>query len=921
MKKVILLIFLFHFSETAFTQNGWNAYIAGISTSFLAGLESSISIDKYGNKWIGFTNSLATSAAAVAKYNTTGGFWTYYSSSNTPAFASNKVNTIACDTLGNVWIGTLAGLVKYDGITFTNYTIANGLPDNNILALECKGNMVYIGTTGGLTRYNGSLFSNYNVSNSLLCNDTITAIKAQTPTQIWLGTQGKLIEMNFNSTFTFSSYNLNTIPFSCGKTNSIFVDNLGKKWLGTSTKGLIEFDNTNFSLASNTYSTVIGAYLPVNCLDIARGPNNGALFYTTCGPYNTPSGSSISCLLELLPDKKYKVYYVPNSNYALGDYLETDLSNTIYTTHKLFYGSGGVLKFMFSLQNTIYNPFMQGPGGGVNNSNFKYLDINGVKAGIANRGDMFWDIGQKQNASYEVPKGSGTHSGFAKCLWVGGLDASNQLHIAAQTYRQNGNDFWPGPLDTVNVTSDTSTFINYDRIWKISYNDINDFIVNFQNGNIANNTYTPTIDIITWPAKGSGNHSRNMAPYIDVNNNGVYDPLIGGDYPQIKGDQTLYFVFNDKFSAHSETWGAPLGIEVHAMAYAYGCPNFINGKNELAYTTFYNYKVYNRSNNNYHNVKIGLYDDVDLGNYADDYIGCHVAGNLGFSYNGDGFDETSGGVNGYQNYPPAIGTCVLKGPLAPINDGIDNNNNGIIDEVNEECLMNQFGTYSNGFGSSYPLGASIPSTANQHFNYLNAMWKDSTDFTCNGTGYGGTTPTKFLFPWTFYSGMPCTMWADGTIPKGDRKHIISIGPFNLNAKQNTEFEYAQVWAVDSSSSGNNIGAVTKLINTAQYVSNFYQTTTQSTCLPNMAIGIKENISKEIEFTVYPNPAHNYVQIQTATAEVYAIEITNILGQRIYSVKPSESDKATIDISNFGSGIYFISLNKGNVLTVKKFVKD
>ena len=59
-------------------------------------------------------------------------------------------------------------------------------------------------------------------------------------------------------------------------------------------------------------------------------------------------------------------------------------------------------------------------------NNFKTLDINRVNAGIANRGDMHWDVLSTGNAWYEVPKGSNTHSSFASAVWMGGLDAANQ---------------------------------------------------------------------------------------------------------------------------------------------------------------------------------------------------------------------------------------------------------------------------------------------------------------------------------------------------------------------------------------------------------------------------------------------------------------------------------------------------------------
>src|SRR3954464_3407480 len=69
------------------------------------------------------------------------------------------------------------------------------------------------------------------------------------------------------------------------------------------------------------------------------------------------------------------------------------------------------------------------------------LDINNVRATILNGGDMWWDLISGQ---YEIPKGSGITSLFAGSLWIGGIDGGGNLKVAAMTYRQGGNDFWPG---------------------------------------------------------------------------------------------------------------------------------------------------------------------------------------------------------------------------------------------------------------------------------------------------------------------------------------------------------------------------------------------------------------------------------------------------------------------------------------------
>ena len=75
------------------------------------------------------------------------------------------------------------------------------------------------------------------------------------------------------------------------------------------------------------------------------------------------------------------------------------------------------------------------------------LDVNNVRTIIMGGGDMWWNL---DDARYEIPKDGNKHSMFAGSLWIGGVDAGGQLKVAAMTYRQSGNDFWPGPLNTEN---------------------------------------------------------------------------------------------------------------------------------------------------------------------------------------------------------------------------------------------------------------------------------------------------------------------------------------------------------------------------------------------------------------------------------------------------------------------------------------
>ena len=56
------------------------------------------------------------------------------------------VYTVVQDDKGFIWIGTDAGLVRYDGTHFKVFTTTDGLPDNEVLGLhfDKKTNRMWI---------------------------------------------------------------------------------------------------------------------------------------------------------------------------------------------------------------------------------------------------------------------------------------------------------------------------------------------------------------------------------------------------------------------------------------------------------------------------------------------------------------------------------------------------------------------------------------------------------------------------------------------------------------------------------------------------------------------------------------------------------------------------------------------------------
>ncbi|MBT5614657.1 MAG: T9SS C-terminal target domain-containing protein, partial [Flavobacteriales bacterium] len=295
------------------------------------------------------------------------------------------------------------------------------------------------------------------------------------------------------------------------------------------------------------------------------------------------------------------------------------------------------------------------------------LDVNNVRTTIMGGGDMWWDLA---DAQYEIPKGSKKNSMFAGALWIGGVDDGGQLKVAAMTYRQSGNDFWPGPLNVNNATISADECVTWDKHFKLDRSEVEEYVARFA----TDPTYVIPNSILEWPAHGDETLGQDefLAPFFDANGNDIYEPY-DGDYPdynitgtndnaRLFGDQTLFWIFNDKGNIHTETEAEPLGLEIHAQAFGFTADNEVNDM------TFYNYKVINRSTLPLNDTYFGQWVDPDLGYYLDDYVGCDVNLGLGICYNGDAEDE---GADGYGFNPPAIGVDFFQGPLSDPNDGLD----------------------------------------------------------------------------------------------------------------------------------------------------------------------------------------------------------------------------------------------------------
>ncbi|MEM7297716.1 MAG: hypothetical protein AAF391_05560, partial [Bacteroidota bacterium] len=430
------------------------------------------------------------------------------------------------------------------------------------------------------------------------------------------------------------------------------------------------------------------------------------------------------------------------------------------------------------------------------------LDINNVRALLHNGGDMWWDL--VGDARYEVPKGSNRHSMFASSLWIGGLDEAGQLRVAGQTYRQSGIDYWPGPLaGDGSASTDEETCERWDKMFKINKSEIDAFRSDFSDNGVIDDPQDYP-NVLNWPAIGNPNNNLGdgvseafradgtviyAAPFVNVDSDPfTYNPG-NGDFPDISGDQAVWWIINDKGNVHTETGGEPIGIEMHILAFAFTTANAVNDM------TFYRQTVINRASQPINQTFMGQWVDVDIGFAFNDWVGCDTTKGLGYGYNATANDQ---GANGYGLNPPACGVDFFQGPLADPGDGIDNNKNGVIDEPNETIIMSKFVYYNNDFSLT-----GNPEVAQHFYGYLTGFWKDGTPIVDNfsnggeGNGYGPSSAgpvSNFMF-----SGDACagTGWTEANADNPtneDRRFLQSAGPFTLQPGAVNEIVTGVVWA-------------------------------------------------------------------------------------------------------------------------------
>ena len=403
------------------------------------------------------------------------------------------------------------------------------------------------------------------------------------------------------------------------------------------------------------------------------------------------------------------------------------------------------------------------------------------------------------------------------------------------------------------------------------------------------------------------------APYVDVNNNNQYEPMI--DTPGVKNaSQTIFKCLTDGFqSSHSPGEGfgggtAPLFAETHITAWCYSQPSY----NQMQFIKF---ETINKGLNPWLKTYYSVFCDSEIGDADDDFIGCDTVRKMGFGYNADNDDPV------YGIAPPAAGIILLKGSIEKYSSPAVN------------LGMTSFIRTQNTASAPCevePTGEPYPA-----YLMIKGYKKDSTSFI--DISQSPYKRTKICFAgdpetntgWTEIKGCMENCGGDTTgqlivpgIPTDDRFLLSSGSDLNTIMPGDTQtIVICQLIARGNS----NLNSVTKLKELADVAINFYNT--------GYIIGIEKIVSEiPTEYSIsqnYPNPFNSMtnVKFQMLNTGRVKLAIYDLLGREVTNIINNENISAgtytySFDGNNLASGVYFLRLlvNDGKDFSdVKKIV--
>jgi len=204
-----------------------------------------------GMVWIG-------TDAGLARFDARNDRWRVYRASpgNAAALPDNRVQSLLIDSQGRLWVGTIDGLSWFDTATetFASYrrdaAEARSLPDDYVVSLyEDRGGSLWIGTkTGGLAKWNPRTWSFGHVRASTeegFTDRNITSFAEDKLGRLWIGTFGNginLMDRASGKVTAVRRQNGTRGSLSDERVMAMLEGSDGDVWVGTMGGGLNRFD-------------------------------------------------------------------------------------------------------------------------------------------------------------------------------------------------------------------------------------------------------------------------------------------------------------------------------------------------------------------------------------------------------------------------------------------------------------------------------------------------------------------------------------------------------------------------------------------------------------------------------------------------------------------------------------------------------
>jgi ligand-binding sensor domain-containing protein/signal transduction histidine kinase len=172
--------------------------------------------------------------------------FTVFDSNNTGEIRSSQITALLEDRAGNLWMGTnVGGLNRYRDGHFTLYTTQEGLSNDQIRCLfEDRAGNLWIGTYGGgLNRFGDGRFSVWTTRDGLP-HDQVWAITEDREGSLWIGTGNGLARFKDGRFTVFTARD----GLAQSGVYSLCLDREGNLWAGSGHGALSRFKDGRFTV-------------------------------------------------------------------------------------------------------------------------------------------------------------------------------------------------------------------------------------------------------------------------------------------------------------------------------------------------------------------------------------------------------------------------------------------------------------------------------------------------------------------------------------------------------------------------------------------------------------------------------------------------------------------------------------------------